>query len=186
MHAEHETNETAATIYGMVAEFDDPDAILSAARRTYLEGYRKFDAYTPFPIHGLDEAVGFKKNRVAPVVLIGGLTGACTGFLMQYIACVVHYPYLVGGRPMMTWPMFIPITFEMGILFAAFSAVIGMFAMNGLPMPYHPVFNTPNFALATRDAFFLCVEASDDRYDHDETRAFLEGLGARQVSVVEQ
>lgn len=186
MYAEHETQSDSAKVYGLVAEFDDPDAILSAAQRTYKEGYRQFEAYTPFPIHGLDEAIGFKKNLVAPIVLAGGVTGAVSGFLMQYIAMVLHYPYLIGGRPPMSWPMFIPITFEMGILFAAFSAVIGMFAMNGLPMPYHPVFNAHRFELATRDAYFLCIEAGDDKYDEGETRTFLEGLGAKQVSVVEQ
>lgn len=186
MHAEHETDSGAPMVYGLVAEFDDPDAILSAAHRTYKEGYRQFDAYTPFPIHGLDEAIGFKKNMVAPLVLAGGLTGAASGFLMQYIAMVLHYPYLIGGRPLMSWPMYIPITFEMGILFAAFAAVFGMFAMNGLPLPYHPVFNAPRFDLASRDAFFLCIEAVDDMYDEGETRSFLETLGAKQVSVVEQ
>ncbi len=186
MHADNESHDDGPKVYGMVAEFDDPDVVLSAAQRTYKEGYRQFEAYTPFPIHGLDEAVGFKKNMVAPVVLIGGLAGASTGFLMQYIATCLHYPYLIGGRPLMSWPMYIPITFELGILFAAFSAFIGMFAMNGLPMPYHPIFNAPRFELATRDAFFLCIEVTDDKYDEGETRTFLEGLGAKQVSVVEQ
>jgi len=186
MHAEHETHDGGPEVYGIVAEFDDPDIILSAAQRTYKEGYRQFDAYTPFPIHGMDDAVGFKKNMVAPVVLIGGVTGAASGFLMQYIAMALHYPFLIGGRPLVSWPMFIPITFELGILFAAFSAVLGMFAMNGLPMPYHPLFNTPRFELATRDKFFLCIEAGDDKYDEAETRLFLEGLGAKHVSVVER
>jgi len=185
MHAEHSIDEDAPKVYGLVAEFDDPDRIVAAAQKAYDAGYRKLDAYTPFPVHGLDHAVGFKKNMVAPLVLLGGLTGASAGFLMQYIAAVLHYPYLIGGRPLLSWPMFIPITFEMGILFAAFAAVFGMFALNGLPMPYHPVFNAPRFELASRDAFFLCIEAKDDRYDEVETRSFLEGLGAKQVSVVE-
>lgn len=184
MHVEH-GHVAAPRAYGLVAEFGDPDAVVTAAQRAYDAGYRKFDAYTPFPVHGLSEAVGFRGNYVAPLVLFGGLTGAAAGFLMQYVASVIHYPYLIGGRPDLSWPMFIPVTFEMGILFAAFSAVFGMFALNGLPRPHHPVFNATGFDRATRDAFFLCIEADDARYDEQETRSFLEGLGAKQVSVVE-
>lgn len=181
----HEHEETPK-LYGLMAEFLGADEILEAARKTYAAGYRQFEAYTPFPVHGLAEAVGFRKNRVSLIVLIGGVVGAATGFLMQYFSMAYHYPYLVGGRPYNSWPMFIPITFETGVLFAAFSAVIGMFVMNGLPMPYHPVFNVKRFAeAATRDGFFLCIESADARFDEAETRAFLEEIGAKQVSVVE-
>jgi hypothetical protein len=186
MQSEHGHSEEGPKVYGLMAEFDEPEEVAKAARRAYDRGYRKMDAFTPFPVHGLAEAVGFKKTYVPHVVLAGGVIGAVTGFAMQYISMGLHYPYLIGGRPLVSWPMFVPITFEVGILFAAFSAVIGMFAMNGLPMPYHSVFNAPGFDSATRDKFFLCIEAVDDRYDVNETRAFLEGLGARRVSVVRQ
>ncbi|MFA6241345.1 MAG: DUF3341 domain-containing protein [Candidatus Hydrogenedentales bacterium] len=186
MHAEHEHTDEGPKVFGVIAEFDDPDDVVKAAQRAYDHGYRKMDAYTPFPVHGLAEAVGYRKNLVAPLVLCGGLTGALTGFVLQYIACSWHYPYQIGGRPYVSWPMFVPITFELGILFAAFCAVFGMFAMNGLPMPYHPVFNAKGFEGATRDKFYLCIEAVDDRYDENETTSFLKGLGAQQVSVVQQ
>lgn len=183
MHADHEENEKP---FGLMAEFDSPDAILHAAQKAYDSGYRKIEAYSPFPIHGLDEAVGFPKNAVAPLVLIGGVLGALTGFSMQAVAMAYHYPFMIGGRPMLSWPMFIPITFESGILCASLTAFIGMFALNGLPMPYHPVFNVQRFTeKASRDGFFLTVESNDDRYDESETRAFLEGLGAKEVILVE-
>lgn len=182
MHIDDETEKP----FGLMAEFDSSDALVAAAQKLYDAGYRKIDAYTPFPVHGLDEAIGFRKNYVAHVTLIGGVTGAATGFLLQAISMGFHYPYLIGGRPQVAWPMFIPITFECGILLAAFSCVIGMFAMNGLPMPYHPVFNVDRFReKAGRDGFFLTVESGDDRYDESETREFLQGLGAKQVCVVE-
>lgn len=169
-----------------MAEFDSADGILHAAQKTYDAGYRKIEAYSPFPVHGLDEAVGFPKNAVSMLVLIGGLIGATCGFSMQAIAMAYHYPFLIGGRPLLSWPMFIPITFESGILLASLTAVVGMFGLNGLPMPYHPVFNVERFAQkATRDGFFLTVESSDDRYDEAETRAFLESLGATHVTLVE-
>lgn len=183
MHTDHEAEEKP---FGLMAEFDSPDDLLRAAEKTYGAGYRKIEGYSPFPIHGLDEAVGFPSNRVSLVVLICGVLGALTGFSMQAISMAYHAQFMIGGRPLMSWPMFIPITFECGILFASFSAFIGMFAMNGLPMPYHPVFNVEQFTKrATRDGFFLTVESSDDRYDEAETRAFLEGLGAKQVYLVE-
>ena len=181
----HEDDETQKP-FGLMAEFDSPDSILHAAQKSYDAGYRKIEAYSPFPVHGLDEAVGFPSNRVSLVVLIGGLIGAAAGFGMQAIAMAYHYPFMIGGRPLLSWPMFIPITFESGILLASLSAFVGMFAMNGLPMPYHPVFNVERFAQkAARDGFFLTVESSDDRYDEAETRAFLEGLGATHVTLVE-
>ncbi|MDZ4860158.1 MAG: DUF3341 domain-containing protein [Candidatus Hydrogenedentes bacterium] len=183
MHSDHDAPEKP---FGLMAEFDSPDTILSATQKTYDAGYRKIEAYSPFPVHGLDEAVGFPSNRVAHIVLAGGLTGACTGFMLQAVSMGYHYQFNIGGRPLVTWPMFIPITFELGILFAAFSAVLGMFALNGLPLPYHAVFNVERFReKAGRDAFFLTVESSDDRYDEVETKRFLEELGAKYVSVVE-
>jgi hypothetical protein len=175
----------AARIYGLLAEFEAPEDLVSAAERAYADGYRHMDAHTPFPVHGLAEAIGFHTNRVPLLVLIGGIVGAGVGFFSQYWASVIDYPINVGGRPLNSWPAFIPITFEVTILVAALTAVLGMLALNGLPQPYHPVFNAPRFALATRDRFFLCIEAADPRFDPVATRAFLEGLGAKEVTDVE-
>ena len=175
----------ATRTYGLLAEFEAPEDLVSAAERAYADGYRHMDAHTPFPVHGLAEAIGFHTNRVPLLVLIGGIIGAGLGFFSQYWAAVIDYPINVGGRPLNSWPAFIPITFEVTILVAALTAVLGMLALNGLPQPYHPVFNAPRFALATRDRFFLCIEATDPRFDPVATRAFLESLGAREVTDVE-
>jgi hypothetical protein len=173
-------------IYGLVAEFDDPTSLVAAARKCRDAGYRKMDAYSPFPIHELTEALGFRRTRLPLLVLVGGLTGTATALLMQWFSAVVHYPINVGGRPLASWPAFIPITFELTILFASFATVLGMLGMNGLPMPYHPIFNAPRFALASRDRFFLCIEAKDPSFDLEKTTKFLEGLGAQVVSEVEE
>jgi hypothetical protein len=171
-------------IYGMMAEFDTPVALVEAAKRTYQSGYKKIDTYTPFPIEGLAEEIGFHRDEVPLVVLIGGIVGGLTGYLMQYWMSAVAYPLNIGGKPYHSWPAFIVITFEMTILFAGISAVFGMLALNGLPMPYHPVFNVPRFARASRDRFFLVVFSSDVMYDPAATRQFLEGLNPRSVSEV--
>ena len=171
-------------LHGLLAEFESPDELLHAAERTHADGYRRLDAYTPFPIEGLSEAIGFHKNYLPLLVLIGGFAGAIAGFGLQYWFNAFDYPLNIGGRPFNSWPSFIPVTFEMTILVAAFTTVLGMLALNGLPMPYHPVFNVPRFALATRDRFFLLVEAADPRFDRETTRGFLEGLGAKEVSDV--
>lgn len=172
-------------IYGVMAEFDGPNQLLTAARRAREEGYRKMDAYTPYPIEELSEALGFHRNRLPLIVLIGGIVGCVGGYLMQYYTSVIAYPINIGGRPFHSWPAFIPITFEVTVLIAALSAVLGMLALNGLPNPYHPVFNVPRFKFATRDRFFLCVEATDPKFDREGTAAFLKGLDAREVSEVE-
>ena len=172
-------------IYGLMAEFDDPEALVRAAQRSYVEGYRRMDAFTPFPVHGLAHALGLRRTEVPLIVLLGGLAGAAGGFLLQYWTAAVNYPINVGGRPYLSWPSFIPVTFEMLVLIAAFSAVFGMLALNGLPMPYHPVFNVPSFQLATRDRFFLLVMATDPKFDRVETRRFLQSLGAQDVAEVE-
>jgi hypothetical protein len=168
-----------------MAEFEHPEHLLDSAGRAYQAGYRKMDAYTPLPVEGLAEALGHHGTRLPMVVLIGGIFGCVAGFLMQYYLSAVEYPLNVGGRPLNSWPAFIPITFEVTILCAALAAVLGMLAMNGLPRPYHPVFNVPRFELATRNHFFLCIEASDPRFDRVRTRAFLDSLGPRSVTEVE-
>lgn len=173
------------TIYGYLAEYTTPESIVEAAKRAYAEGYRKMDAYSPMPIDGLAEAIGFTKNRIPLLVLIGGITGAATAYAMMYFSAVLNYPLNVGGRGLNSWPAFVPITFELTILFGSFAAVLGMLGLNGLPMPYHPVFNAPGFAMASRNRFFLCIESSDPKFDHQGTREFLESLKPKSVVEVE-
>ena len=170
--------------YGMMAEFDSATNLVEAARRTHEAGYVKIDAYSPFPVEELAEAIGFHKNGVPLVVLIGGLIGCISGYAMQYWISAVSYPVNVGGKPYHSWPAFIVVTFEMTILFAGIAAVFGMLALNGLPMPYHPVFNVPRFAFASKDRFFLIVFASDPKFNPVTTRQFLEGLDPRSISEV--
>jgi hypothetical protein len=171
-------------LYGLMAEFDDPNALVAAARQAREAGYRRMDGYSPFAIEELAEALGVHHTLVPLLVLIGGLFGACAGFGLAYWVSVVAYPLNVGGRPFNSWPAFIVPTFETTVLFAALTAVFGMLALNGLPTVYHPVFNVPRFALATRDRFFLCIETRDPKFDLHATRSFLEGLGAREVTEV--
>jgi hypothetical protein len=168
----------------MMAEFDSAQGLVDAAHRTHEAGYLRMDAYSPFPVEGLAEAMGFHKNNVPLVVLIGGLIGGLSGYLMQYWISAVSYPVNVGGKPYHSWPAFIVVTFEMTILFAGISCVFGMLALNGLPMPYHPVFNVPRFAFATKDRFFLIVFSTDPKYSPSETRRFLESLGPRSIAEV--
>src|SRR5215204_5613456 len=177
--------ETKPPLYGLMAEFDNPTDVVEAARATYDAGYRRINGYSPYPIEELSEAIGFHRTRLPLIVLIGGIIGGLIGYGLQYYVAVIDYPLNVGGRPLHSWPSFIPITFEMTILFAAFSAVFGMLALNKLPQPYHPVFNAPNFRLATRDHFFLVIEANDARFRHDEVVEFMKGLGANDVTDVE-
>jgi hypothetical protein len=172
-------------IHGLMAEFDDPERLVHAARRAHQEGYRQMDAYSPFPIEEAWEAIGHHNNRLPLLVLLGGIFGALAGFGLLYYAEVIDYPLNAGGKPYFSWPAFIPISFETTIFFAAVAAVLGMFALNGLPEPYHPVFNVPRFALASRDRFFLCIEAGDPKFDRDATKRFLESLGPQEVNEVE-
>jgi len=174
----------AAAIYGLLAEFDDPTSLVEAAARARHEGYRCMDAYSPFPIEALHEALGSRTTRLPLIVLVGGLVGCAGGYLLQDWASAIAYPINVAGKPLHSWPAFVPVTFECTILVAALSAVLGMLALNRLPMPYHPVFNVPRFALASRNRFFLCIEAVDAKFDLEKTRHFLETLNPREVSTV--
>ena len=159
--------DSAPKLYGVMAQFDSPSHLVAAARETYEAGYRQINGYSPFPIEELDEAIGFKRTTLPLIVLAGGILGALGGFFMQYWTEVIDYPIIVGGKPFNSWPAFIPITFECTVLAASFAAVFGMLALNKLPQPYHPVFNAPSFALATRDSFFLVIEAKDPKFNRD-------------------
>ncbi len=170
-----------AQTYGVVAEFADADAVLAAAHKAREAGYTVMEAYSPVPVHGLDEALGRKRSKLPWLVFGGGLTGCLAGFGMQYWMAVVDYPWNVGGRPPLSWPAFIPVTFELTILFSALTTVIGMFALNGLPRPHHPIFNTPNFDRSTLDHYFLCIEAKDPRFDEAEVARFLQEMGPEAV-----
>lgn len=171
-------------IYGLMAEFDTVNEAISAAHRVYDAGYRKIDAYAPFPVEELSEAIGFHRNGVALICLIGGLLGGTAAYVLQWWINTIGYPINIGGRPLHSWPAFIIVTFEMTILFSGLSAVFGMLALNGLPQPYHPVFNVPQFDAASRDKFFIVIFASDKKYDPQRTRVFLESLNPTSVAEV--
>ncbi|MBN1991115.1 MAG: DUF3341 domain-containing protein [Anaerolineae bacterium] len=175
-------------LFGVIARFEEAGDLLVAAKRAYAAGYRQLDAYTPFPVHGLSEALGLDKqpNFVPYLVLLGAIFGGLAGYMLQYYTSVIAYPLNIGSRPLNSWPAFMVITFEGAVLMAAVAGVLGMLFLNKLPMPYHPVFNTPNFNRASRDAFFLCVLATDPRFDEQETGAFLKSLHPSAVHAVEQ
>src|SRR5262245_61802962 len=164
----------SSDVYGLLAEFADPADVLEATRRAYDRGYRMMEAYTPFPVEGLAEALGFHHNRIPAVVFIGGVLGGIGGFFMHWFSAVVHCPLHFGGLPLNGFPSFIPITFELAVLMAALAAVLGMLGLNGLPRPHHPVFSVPSFALASRNRFFLCLQARDPLFEIDGARRFLE------------
>jgi Protein of unknown function (DUF3341) len=180
----HEVAEK--TDYGFVAEYESAEALIKAANTVYDEGYRDIDAFAPFPVHGLPEAIGFEDPRLQWMIFVGGFTGALCGFALQWWVSASAYAHNVGGRPLFSWPAFIPITFECTVLFAALTAVFGMLGLNKLPQPHHPVFDTPNFDRASQDAFFLAVESQDPKYDADKVRALLETTGAVNISLIGQ
>lgn len=177
---------TASLVYGLLAEFDDTDSLVRAARSFYDRGYRRMDAHTPFPVEGLAEALGFTRTRLPLVVLIGALLGGILGFALQYWVAVIAYPLNVGGRPISieTWPSFVPVTFEMTILGGALAAVLGMLGLNGLPRPHHPLFGAPGFRMG--EGYFLSLESRDERFDMEEARKLLTDLNARKVWDVPQ
>jgi hypothetical protein len=169
--------------YGLLAEFEQGEALIAAARQAYAAGYRQMNGYTPFPLDGLFEALGQRPTRLPLVTLVGGIVGGSAAYFMLYYASVISYPINVGGRPLDSWPAFLPITFEMTVLGAAFAAFFGMLALNGLPHPYHPLFNVPEFKLASRNRFFLCIQAGDPLFDLEGTRQFLQKLTAKTYEV---
>jgi hypothetical protein len=171
-------------LWGLLAQFKTSEDLLRAARSAYADGYRRLDAYSPFPVPDLARSLGFRKNAVALVCLVGGLLGGSAIYVLQYWINVIEYPVNVGGRPLHAWPSFIPPTFEMTVLFAGFGAFFGMWALNGLPMPFHPLFNVKRFASVTRDGFFLSIEAKDAKFELETTRAFLLSLDAASVEEV--
>jgi len=171
-------------LYGIAAEFHGSDALLDAARRARAHGYSRMDAFTPFPIDGLAGILGRKKSRVPFFVLAAGIGGGLGGYFMEWYAMAIDYPLNIGGRPLNSWPMFVPITFELTILSGAIAALVALLALNRLPEPYHPVFNIPGFHRATTDRFFLCIEATDPKFNREATRHFLETLHPQEISEV--
>jgi len=180
------TDTAMPDVFGLMAEFSDPEVLVAKTRQAYEAGYRRMDAYAPFPVHGLSEALGLKRSWVPYIVLLGAIAGGVGGYLLQYYTSVIDYPINVGGRPYHSWPAFMVITFETAVLGAALAGVLGMLALNKLPMPYHPVFNMPRFILASKDRFFLCIMVTDPKFDLAQTREFLESLEPEGVYEVEQ
>lgn len=172
------------SLHGLMAEFEQPEEVLAAVQRSYHEGYRRMDAYTPFPVEGLAEALGRRGTAVPLIVLIGGIVGGLGGYFMQWYATVISYKLNVGGRPFHSWPAYIPITFELTVLTAAICAVVGMLALNHLPEPYHAVFNAPDFERASQDRFFMCIEAADPKFDLAATRTFIQSLKPVKITEV--
>jgi hypothetical protein len=171
----------ALELYGLLAEFDGPEPLVTAARRVHAEGYRRVDAFTPFPLEELDEALEIRRTRLPWVFFLAGAMGAVGGFFMQWFATVIHYPFNVGGRPLNSWPVYIPVTFELTVLLAGLIGVIAMFARNGLPMFHHPLFGVRRFARATQDCFFLVIEANDPEFKPETTAELLRSLDPMRV-----
>jgi len=178
------SHELPAAVYGVMAEFDNPTSLITAAERVYAAGYRRIDTFSPYPIEEAWEAIGHHDRRLSLIVLAGGLAGLLTGVGLQEWVHQLAYPMNIAGKPLNSWPQFVPVTFELTILFAAISAVVGMIVLNGLPQPYHPAFNVPRFERASRDKFFLLVEAADPMFDKQQTMDFLKGLNPAEVSEV--
>jgi hypothetical protein len=178
----------ARELFGLLAEFEEGEALVKAANQAYQAGYRQLDAYTPFPVHGLSDALRLDRQRnwVPYLVLLGAIFGGLAGYLLQYYTSAISYPINVGGRPLHSWPAFMVVTFEGAVLMAVLAGVVGMLFLNKLPMPYHPLFSVPRFELASRDRFFLCIMGTDPKFEVEETKAFLESLNPNAVQEVEQ
>jgi hypothetical protein len=181
----HETHDDTKP-YGLLAEFDHPDALVHATKQAVAAGYTKLDGYSPYAVGEVADALGYKKSEMGPVMFIGGLIGACSGFFMEVFLMAIDYPINIGGRPYVSWPMFIPVCFEMMVLTAALSGVFGLIALCGLPQPYHPLFNVPQFDRATSDRFFLCIESIDPKFDIHQTKEFLGTLQPLSIAEVPQ
>ena len=175
---------TEPTLHGVIAEFVTPDGLVDACKKARAAGYRRMDAYTPYPLEEAADAIGFEKTQVPLLTLCGGILGGLSGFGLQYWTNMSAYPMNIGGRPLNSWPSFIIITFELTILFAGITAVVGMLMLSGLPQPYHPIFNHPRFSAASRDRFFLCIEAADEKFELHETTRFLQATDAIDVAEV--
>lgn len=173
------------SIYGVMAEFESGPKLVEATQRAYAAGYRQMDAYSPYPVEGLSDALGFHETHVPTLVLCGGICGGLAGFALQYYCAVIAYPLNIGNKPLNSWPAFIPVTFETTVLIAAFSAVLGMLFLNGLPQPYHPAFNVPRFALASRDRFFLLIDSRDKNFEPAAVTQFMAGLNPYAVTQVQ-
>lgn len=186
MSAAHARTAGDPLVFGLMAEFHTPTELVEAAEAATRAGFTAYDCYTPFPIEELEEAMPHRRNWLPLLVLLGGIIGGLVGYGLAYGTSTIIYPINTGGRPLNSWPAFIPVTFECTILFAALTAVIGMLGLNGLPMPYHPVFNEKRFVTASRDRFFLCIESTDPKFDLDQTWSFLSHLHPAQVSQVER
>lgn len=172
-------------IYGILAEFDEAEKLIAAARECRAAGYEKMQTYTPFAIEELSEILpGKYRNRIPLIVLIGGILGGLTGFFLQYYAAVISYPLNIGGRPPNSWQAFIPITFELTVLGGAIIGALGLFVLCGLPQLYHPVFSEPNFRRASQNGFFLCIKAADAKFDYPETRSFVAGLEPTEITAI--
>jgi hypothetical protein len=173
-------------LYGLLAKFNTQEDLIIASDRTYSEGYRKFDSYSPYPVPELARAMHLKSSPLPFVILAGGILGGVGGFLMMTYATVWDYPLNIGGRPLFSWPTYIPITFELTVLLGALCGILGLFFFTRFPQPYHPVFNSEDFIEhGSQDAFYLSIEASDPKFDLDRTRRFLENLGSALVSEIE-
>jgi hypothetical protein len=180
------TTRPGTKLFGVVAEFQEHEVLVAAARAVTEAGYRKVEAYSPYPVEHLAESLNFHRTRLPLIVLCGGVLGGVAGYGLQYWVSVIQYPLNIGGRPPHSWPLFLPVTFECIVLVAALSCVLGMLALNGLPRPYHPLFDVEGFERASSDRFFLCILATDEQFDAEQSSQFLEGLDAERVSHVYQ